>query len=99
MFKTPKFVYRIESWIWVIGTKLMGSNRGWPKIRSKSYLNRLLINFFDPDLPVQSIVAMISIRIWTEINRKLKTVDLYQKFVDFIKNWWNLSLNCLFSIK
>ena len=48
----------------------MRLNRGRPEIRSKSYWNRLLIDFFDPNLHVRSIVATISFRIWTEIYQK-----------------------------
>ena len=49
-------------------SKLMRSNRGLPKIRSKSYWNCILIDIFDPNLPVRSIVATISIQIRTEIS-------------------------------
>ena len=41
--------------------KLMRLDRGRPEIRSKSYSNRPLIDFFDPNLPVRSIVATILI--------------------------------------
>ena len=51
-------------------TKLMRSNRGHAEIRSKSYSNRLLIYFFDPNLPVRSIIATISIRIRIQIYQK-----------------------------
>ena len=57
--------------------KLMRFDRSPSKIRSKSYLNWLLINFFDPNLGVRSIVATISIRIQT-IYIKSSSI-LYQK--------------------
>ena len=44
----------------------MQYNRGHAKIRSKSYSNRLLIDFFNPNLPVRSIMATIWIRIQTQ---------------------------------
>ena len=46
--------------------KLMQLDRPPSKIRSKSYLNWLLIDFFDPNLPVRSIVTTISIQIQTQ---------------------------------
>ena len=47
------------------------------KIRSKSYSNPLLIDFFDPNLPVRSIVVTILIPIRT-IYIKYSSI-LYQK--------------------
>ena len=49
-------------------SKLMRLDLGRPEIRSKLYSNRLLIDFFDPNLPVRSIVATISIRIRIQIS-------------------------------
>ena len=49
----------------------MRLDRGRPEIRSKSYSNRLLIDFFDPNLPVRSIVATISIQIRIQIYQKI----------------------------
>ena len=40
----------------IVDTKLMRSNRPWAKFQSKSYSNRLLIDFFDLNLGVRSIV-------------------------------------------
>ena len=40
----------------------MRLDRGRPKIWSKLYSNRLLIDIFDPNLAIRSIVPMISIR-------------------------------------
>ena len=45
----------------------MRSNRPPAKTRSKSASNWLLIDFFDPKLAVQSIVATILIQIWIQI--------------------------------
>ena len=39
--------------------KLMRSNRGHTKSRSKLYSNWLLIDFIDPNLPVRSIIVKI----------------------------------------
>ena len=50
-----------------VSGKLMRSNRGQPKIQSKSYSNWLLIYVFDPNLQVRSIVATILIQIRTQI--------------------------------
>ena len=60
-----------------ICTKLMRSNRGHAKIRSKSYSNWLLIDFCDSIPAVWSIVATISIRIRTQISNL--TSNLYRK--------------------
>ena len=46
--------------------KLMRSKRPPAKIRSKSYSNRILSDFFDPISAVRSIVAMFSI--WIQIS-------------------------------
>ena len=75
--------------------KLMRSNRGWPEIRSKSYSNRLLVDFFDPNLLLKSIEIVATIRIRIQIStyrsiyieNNLKTVDLYQKLVEFEPNF------------
>ena len=48
--------------------KLMGLDRPPAKIRSKSYLNRLLVDFCDSIPAVRSIVVTISIRIRTQIS-------------------------------
>ena len=45
-----------------VSGKLMQLEWQLSKIRSKLYSNQLLIDFFDPNLGVQSIVATISIR-------------------------------------
>ena len=47
--------------------------------RSKPYLNQLLIQIFNPNLSVQSIVATISIQIRTQIGNQISI--LYQKIV------------------
>ena len=48
----------------------MRLDRGRPEIQSKSYSNRLLIDFCNSIPAVRSIVATILIQIRTEINRK-----------------------------
>ena len=45
IFNEPKFYERQEK---MIRGKLMRSNRPQAKFHLKSYLNRLLIDFFDP---------------------------------------------------
>ena len=84
----------------------MRLDRGRPEIRSKSYSNQLLIDFFDPNSAVQSIVATISIRnpgiyienrsILSKIDRFYrKSVELYRKFVEFDRKrsfWFQLVL-------
>ena len=55
----------------------MRSNQGHAKIWSKSYSNPLLIDFFDPNLPVRYIVMTISIQIRTQ------KVRILAKFIDF----------------
>ena len=54
---------------WSTWTKLMRLDRPPSKIRSKLYSNRLLIDFFDPNLGHQSIVLMISIQIRSFISK------------------------------
>ena len=49
------------------GSKLMQLDRPPAKIRSKSYLNQLLIDFCDTNPAVRSIIATISIRIRIQI--------------------------------
>ena len=56
-------IFRIQ----YVHIKRMRLDRGRPEIRSKLYSIRLLIDFFDPNLALQSIVATISIQIHTEI--------------------------------
>ena len=46
----------------LISSKLMRLDRLPSKIRSKSYSNPLLIVFFDPNLPVLSIIATLRFR-------------------------------------
>ena len=58
---------KYQKFIFDVYIKLMQSNRPPAKIRSKSDSNRLLIDFFDPNLAVQSIVPMIPIQIWIQI--------------------------------
>ena len=62
-----------------LSCKLMRLDRLPAKFQSKSYSNRLLIDFFDPNLPVRSIVATILIRIWIQISiLKLKFESEFQ---------------------
>ena len=56
-------------------TKLMRFDRGWPEIRSKLYSNRLLIDIFDPNLHVWSIVATIWIQIRIQIRIQISISD------------------------
>ena len=66
-------------------TKLMRLDRGRPKIRSKSYSNRLLIDFFNPNSALRSIVPTISIQIRTQIwIRNLKSMTEFDFIFKFI---------------
>ena len=57
----------------------MQSNQGHAKIQSKSYSNRLLIDFCNSIPAVRSIVAMISIQIRSQIlNLTSNLVEFYQ---------------------
>ena len=58
--------------------KLMRSNRPPAKIRSKSFSNRLLIDFFNPNLLLKSIKIVATIQIRTQI--------LILNLI-YIKNW------------
>ena len=53
------------------GAKLMRLDWGRPEFD----LNRIQINFFDPNPAVQSIIMMISIRTRTEINQKRSIIS------------------------
>ena len=75
----------------LLAWELMRLNQPPAKIWSKSYLNRLLINFCNSIPAVRSIVATISIQIRIQI--LILNLILYQKKVDFIKNWSNLIKN------
>ena len=66
----------------------MRLDRGWPEIRSKSYWNRLLIDFCDSISAVRTIVATISIQIRNEINQIW--TDIICKLSIYIKNVSNL---------
>ena len=79
--------------------KLIRLDRGLPKIRSKSYSNRVLINIFDPNLPVPSIVTTISIRNFTENWSNLSLELLFSiKFNQFLVNRWIFDINRPFLI-
>ena len=77
--------------------KLMGSNRGHAKIWSKLYSNRLLINFFDPNVGVQSIVATISIRFWSTIGQNRSII--IDNWLIYIENVIFFDINCRFRYK
>ena len=68
-----------NSWfkLFLFKTKLMRLDQPPAKIRSKSYSNQLLINFFDPISAVRSMVATILIQIRT-IYIEYRSI-LYQK--------------------
>ena len=72
-----KLTISIHSLDFFIYLMQMRSNRGHAKIRSKSYSNWLLINIFNSNLPVRSIVATISIQIRTQ------KVRIWAKIVNF----------------
>ena len=63
----------------------MQLDRPWAKFWSKSYSNRLLINFFDLNLAVRSIVATISIQFRSTIgwNRSI-LIDNWSIYIDNI---------------
>ena len=78
-------------------SKLMRLDRGLPKIRSKSYSNRVLIDIFDPNLLLKSIEIVATIRnLGPNLNL---TSNLYQKWSNLIKNLSNLIKKVRFSIK
>ena len=68
-------------------TKLMRSNQGQLQIQSKSYSKWLLINIFNPNSAVWSIVATISIQIRTQIWIQISILN---------KKLSNLMKNCRF---
>ena len=69
----------------------MRLDQGRPEIRSKLYSNQLLIDIFDPNSAVQSIVATISIRFWVRIQIQISNLspnsnpnfDFISKIVEF----------------
>ena len=67
----------------VVYGKLKQLDRPPSKIQSKSFWNRLLIDFFYPNLGVPSIIATIAIRIWT-IYIESSSI-LYQKSLILLK--------------
>ena len=70
-----------------VNSKLMRSNRGQTKIRSKSYSNRLLIDFFDPNSAVKSIVATSSIRnLGPNLNLTLNLIENWSNLFEFEAN-------------
>ena len=82
-------------------SKLMRLDRPPPKYRSKSYSNRLLINFFDPNLLLKSIEIVATIRnLGPNLNLTLKSWSKFESYFKFISKmfefdpkWSNLNKN------
>ena len=86
--------------IYHVSCKLMQLDRPWAKFRSKSYLNCLLIDFFDPNLAVRSIVATISIQLRSTIGQnRLILIDNWSIYIDKVffyincRFWYKLSFS------
>ena len=73
----------------------MRSNPGPAKFQSKLYSKRLLIDLFNPNLAVQSIVAMILIQNPDYLDQLQSNFSI---LIEFNQNWSKMTVLKSFSI-